>query len=130
MKIETFKKIKILTTSFVAATVAIAVTMNNALLAISGVLIGILFLSLVKKKAKMVFTDEMIQGVSEKAARLAYLISTVFIAFLSLLFVAGGSRDSFGAILGAILSYIALLNLAIYSISYNYYLKKYGVENE
>ncbi len=126
MKYNQFKKVKILIASFISATIAIALTLNNMMLAFTGVLIGILFLFLVKKKTKAVLVDERIRNVGGQAARLTYLISTIFLAFLSLIFISGGRWKS----LGVIFSYLALLNLAIYSISFKYYIKKYGDDSE
>ena len=132
MNYKTFKKIKILITSFISAIIAMAVVLNNMILALTGILIGILFLFFVKKKIKIILVDERIKSVGGYAARLTYIISTSVIAFLSLVFILSGRRT--GEIqmeaLGIILSYVTLLNLAIYSMSYKYYLKKYGDEDD
>jgi uncharacterized membrane protein len=128
MDYKLFKKMKVLTASFVSATVAIAVVYNNIILALAGVLIGMLFLFLVRKKTKVVLVDERIQNISGRAARLTYSILTVTVAFLSLIFIGGGRRlgePNYEA-LGVILSYIALLSVALYALSYKYFSKKYG----
>lgn len=121
---------KVLTASFVSATVAIAVVYNNIILALAGVLIGMLFLFLVRKKAKAVLVDERIQTISGLAARLAYVILTITIAFLSLVFIMIGRKSvppqASLEVLGVTLSYIALLSLALYSLSYKFFSNKYG----
>lgn len=130
MNYKKFKQIKIITTSFVSATIAIAVVYNNIILALAGMLIGILFLFLVRKKTKVVLVDERIEKIAGKAARLTYSILTVTIALLSLLFIMIGKKATPPQVqletLGITLSYIALFSLALYSLSYKYLSKKYG----
>ncbi len=132
MQYKTFKKIKILTTSFVSVTVAIAVIYNNIILALAGVFIGLLFLTLVKRKTKAVLVDERIQSISGYAARITYVILTITMAMLSLIFILNGRQtgESHFEVLGITLSYLTLLSLAIYSISYKYYSKKYGDKDD
>ena len=128
MKYQTFKKMRILTASFVSATVAIAVVNDNIVLALAGVLIGMLFLFLVRKKTKTVLVDERILNIGGQAARLTYSILTVTTAFLSLVFIMAGQRtgEADYEMLGMILSYITLFSLALYSLSYKFISKKYG----
>ncbi len=131
MNYKKFKRMKALTASFVSATVAIAVVNNNIILALAGVSIGMLFLFLVKRKVKGVLVDERIQSIADRAARLTYMILTITLAFLSLVFVFAGQRtgEANYEMLGMILSYITLLSLALYSLSYKYFSKKYGEED-
>lgn len=127
MKYQQFKRMKIIITSFVSATVAIAVVYNNIILALFGVSIGMLFLFLVRRKTKAVLVDERIQTISGRAARLTYVILTITIALLSLIYI---GNENYG-MLGTVLSYIALFSLALYSLSFRYISKKYGeTDNE
>ncbi|MDD5043154.1 MAG: DUF2178 domain-containing protein [Patescibacteria group bacterium] len=128
MNYQQFKRMKVLTASFVSATVAIAVVYNNIVLALAGVLIGLLFLFLVRRKTKAVLVDERIQNIGGRAARLTYTILTITIAFLSLVFIIIGRRlgEANYEMLGIILSYITLFSLAFYSLFYKYFSKKYG----
>jgi len=133
MNCKQFKRIKMLITAFVSATVAIAVVYNNAILALAGVAIGMLFLLLVRKKTKIVLVDERIQNIGGRAARLTYVILTVTLAFFSLVFITTGRRtgEANYETLGTILSFITLFSLALYSLSYKYFSKKYGeTDNE
>ncbi len=132
MKYQQFKKVKALVASFVSATVAIAVVYNNIVLALAGVIIGILFLFLVRRKTKAVLVDERIQTIAGRAARLTYTILTVILAFLSLIFIGAGRRtgEANYEALGVILSYITLFSLALYSLSYKYMSKKYGEKDD
>lgn len=133
MNYKQFKKVNALAAAFISATVAIAVVNNNLILAIAGVSIGVLFLLLVKKTTKAVLVDERIQNISGQAARLTYTIVTVVLAFLSLVLIMIGRKatppQSSIEMLGTIFSYIALFNLALYSVSYKYLSKKYGEED-
>ncbi len=130
MNYNQFKRVKILTTSFVSATVAIAVVYNNIILALAGILIGVLFLSLVRKRTKAVLVDERIKEISGQSSRLAYVVLTVTLAILSLVFITIGRKavppQAQLETLGITFSYITLLNVALYSISYKYLSRKYG----
>ncbi|MFC1700682.1 DUF2178 domain-containing protein [Patescibacteria group bacterium] len=132
MTYKTFKKIKILITSFVAATVAIAVVYNNMALSLAGVIIGLLFLTLVKRKTKAVLTDERIHKISNQAAKITYIILTSLTGFLSIIYILDNRRTGNinAEMLGITLSYITLFSLALYSISYKYYSKKYGDDEQ
>jgi len=129
-----FKRIKVLIASFVSATVAIAVVYNNIILALAGVFIGILFLFLVRKTTKTVLVDERIENISGKAARLSYAILTITLAVLSLLFITIGRKavppQAQLETLGITFSYITLLSLALYSLSYKYLSKRYGESDD
>ncbi|MFA7654381.1 MAG: DUF2178 domain-containing protein [Candidatus Magasanikbacteria bacterium] len=128
MTYKQFKIMRVLIASFISATVAMAIVYNNILLSLAGVLIGILFIFLVHKKTKAVLVDERIKSIGGKAARLTYTISTITIAFLSLMFTMTGKHTGQAdyEMLGILLSYIALFNLALYSLSYKFISKKYG----
>jgi len=128
MNYKQFKTTRLLTTSFIAALVAAAVVYKNIVLALAGVIIGVIFLLLVKRKTKAVLVDERIEIISGKAARFTYSIFTITIAMLALFFTIISRRihDINYEMLGTFLSYITLFNLALYSISYKYFRKKYG----
>lgn len=132
MNYPQFKKVRALVAAFVSAVVAAAVVADNILLALSGVIIGMLFLFLVKKKAKIILVDEMVQDISGKAARLTYVIFTIVIALSSLVFIMSGRRtgQSDYEIIGVILSYAALFSVALYSLSYKFFSKKYGEDHD
>jgi len=131
MEYKIFKKVRILIKLFVFATVTIAVVYDNLILALAGVLIGLLFFFLVKRKTKAVLVDERIKSIGGYAACLTHTVLTCIIAFLSLVFIISGRQTGESQIetLGIVLSYVTLLSLAIYSISYRYYLKRYSDKN-
>jgi len=126
MNLKTFKITRIFIGVFVGITVGIAVTIDNVILAFAGVLIGILFSLLVKKRSKVVLYDERIKAIAGDAARLTYSISTMVFAFLSLIFLTGSNRLASPLVetLGTIFSYVALFNVAVFAICFRYFNKK------
>ena len=128
MDYRQFKIARILVAFFIGATVAVAVTTENTLLALAAVLIGMVFMILVRKKTNIVLSDERTEKVSGTAARITYSILTTFIALLSLFLIMSGksSGQAFTESVGNILSFTALLSVSIYALSYWYYNKKYG----
>jgi len=113
-------------------TISIAVSMENVLLAVSAIGIGMISMFLVKKNVKAVLVDEMVKNIAGKSALIAYSITVPVLAVLSLVFMFSdlSHQGSYLYGLGVIFSYIALFNMAIYSIAYYYYRKKYGSDKE
>jgi len=112
----------------VAIIVAGAVSINNFYLAISGVLIGMLFLYLVRVKFSKVVVDERIVSVSGKASRMTYVIVTLLLAILSMFLIFSGKKNNDIAVesIGVILSYVTILNIAVYAVSFRFFNKMYG----
>lgn len=128
MTYKSFKKIRLLIIALIAIIIATAVSINNFYLAISGILIGILFNFFVRIKFKKAWTDERIVNVSDKATKITYVISTLVLAILSLFFIFSGRQhqDATMETIGIVFSYIAMLNIAVYTVSFHYFNKKYG----
>jgi len=126
MTINNFKKVRIAIGAFIGATVGIAVTLENIPLAIAGVLIGILFMLLVKRRIKAVMVDERIKMISGNAGYLTYAISTVMLAVFSLMFLMIGKGNDlvYFESLGATFSYIALFNIAVYALAFRFFNSK------
>lgn len=129
-----YKQLRIVVALFVGAIVAMAVTRHSYLLSIAGVLTGMVFMALVRSKAK-IRTDEREATVQEKAAKMAYAIFAPTIgvaAFLLLLPSKGGisvfSKGEWLYIesLGMVFAYLTLFLIAIYAISYHFFNRKYG----
>jgi len=128
MTYKNFKIIRLFIIAFIAAIVAAAVSVNNFYLAITGVFIGILFNLLVRSKFRKKLVDERIENISGRASRMTYMLTTLILAILGLFLIFSGRehQDIYTEGLGVIFSYIAMLNLAIYAISFRYFNKKYG----
>ncbi|MFA5169575.1 MAG: DUF2178 domain-containing protein [Candidatus Paceibacterota bacterium] len=132
MSYKNFKVARMLMAMFIAMTVSIAVSIENVLLAVSAIGIGMISMVLIKRSVKEVLVDEMVKTIAGKSALMAYTITVPVLAFLSLILMFSNlsNRGSEMYNLGIILSYVALFNMAAYSLAYYYYQKKYGRDNE
>jgi uncharacterized membrane protein len=128
MTIKTFFKLRLLIAALVGAIVAVSVSINNAYLSIAGVLIGILFMVLVRSRVKGILVDERVISVSGRASSATYAVGTVFFAALGmfLLISSKHSGDLSTELIGTVLCYAAMLLVAVYTISYHYLNRKYG----
>ncbi len=134
MNRKRYKQLRVIVALFVAAIVGLAVSRDNYLLAVAGVLTGMVFMFLVRVKAN-IRTDEREATVQEKAARMTYAIFAPTIgttAFLLLLPSKGGisvfSKGEwlFVESLGMMFAYLTLFLIAIYAISYHFFNRKFG----
>lgn len=128
MTYKSFQIARMLMAAFIAIVVSRAVTINNAYLAAAAVIVGMISLLLIKRNVKTVMIDEMIENIANKASRISYSVTTMTLALISLVFMFSnlGNKDSYLYSLGIILSYIVLFSMAVYSIAYYFYRKKYG----
>jgi uncharacterized membrane protein len=132
MSYKKFKIVRILIVFFLAMTVSIAVSMENVLLAVSAIGMGMTLMVLIKKNVKAILVDEMVKSIAGKSALMAYNITVITLAFLSLIFMFSnlGNRGSYFYNLGITFSYITLFSMAVYSFAYYYYRNKYGSNEE
>ena len=132
MSYKNFKIARLLITFFLAMTVSIAVSTENILLAVSAIGIGMITMLLIRRNVKAVLVDEMVKNIAGKSALMAYSITVPVLALLSLIFMFSNlsNEGSYLYNLGMIFSYIALFNMAVYSIAYYYYRNKYGSDKE
>jgi uncharacterized membrane protein len=129
-----YKQIRVAATFFVAMIVSIAVVKNSYLLATVGVVTGMIFMFLVRAKAK-IRTDERELAIQDKAARLTYAVfaPTIGIASFLLLLPSKGGISVFSKgewlfieSLGMVFAYLTLFLMTIYAISYHFFNRKYG----
>jgi uncharacterized membrane protein len=134
MNSKTYRQIRAAIALFIGTVVGIAVIQNSYTLAIVGVLTGMLFLALVRSKAKIV-VDEREATVREKAAQLTYAIFAPTIgigAFLLLIPSKSGlaifAHGEFAYLesLGMILAYLSLFMIALYAMSYYFLNRRFG----
>jgi len=104
---------------------SIAVTLENAILATSAVAIGIIAMLAIKRNVKEIKTDEMMQNIAQESAWWAYNIFVPFLAILSIFLTVDNKEGSELYNLGVTLSYVALINIALYLIAFLYFKKKY-----
>jgi len=134
MNIKRYRQVRAAVAIFVGAIVSVAVIQDSYLLAVIGVLTGMMFLILVRSKTKII-VDEREKTVREKAAQLTYAIFTpvIGIGTFLLLFPSFSGLSVFAKgefvyleSLGMIFAYLTLFLIAIYSISYFFLNKRYG----
>lgn len=116
----------ILTTA-IAAFVGWSIRIRNASLSIVAVFVGIVLVYLLKGKVKEVIVDERVHRISEMASKTALQIFawlSVAVAIILIILGTGNSANFEQA--GYTLAYATCALLALYSISYKYYEKRYG----
>ncbi|MCL4200435.1 DUF2178 domain-containing protein [Patescibacteria group bacterium] len=137
MNRKTYNQIRAVIAVFISFVVSLAVTRDSYVLAIIGVLTGMLFLIIVRTKTKIT-VDEREVTIREKAARLTYAIFAPTIGLGSLILLmpskSGLSVFSKGEFtylesLGTVLAYLTLFMIATYAISYHFINKKLGGGN-
>lgn len=134
MNKKRYKILRVIVAIFVFAVAAVAVISDSYLLAIAGILAGMIFIILALSKAK-IKTDERGATVQEKAARITFTIfaPTIGIAAFLLLFPSQSGLSAFSSgnwlyleSLGMIFAYLTLFLIVIYAISYYFCNRKYG----
>lgn len=133
-----YRQIRAVVAAFVGIVVSVSAVKSSYLLALIGVVTGMLFLVFVRAKTKIT-VDEREKAIREKAANLTYAIfaPTIAIGSLILLIPSRGGISVFSKgefiyldSLGIILAYLALFMIALYSISYFFLNRRYGGEDK
>ena len=129
-----YKQLRAVVTLFVSAIVGVAVVRDSYLLAMAGILTGLVFMILVRSRTK-IKTDERESTIQEKAARMTYAIFAPTLgigAFLLLLPSKGGisvfrnGEWLYIESLGMVFAYLTLFLIALYAISYHFFNRKFG----
>ena len=133
-----YNQLRAVVAFFVGMIVSIAVTKDSYLLAVAGVFTGMVFMFMVRSKAK-IKADERDLAISEKAAKTTYAIfaPTLGIAAFLLLLPSKGNLSVFShgewqflESLGMVFAYLSLFLIALYSISYHFFNRKFGGGSE
>jgi len=133
-----YNQLRMTVALFVSVTVALAVVRNSYLLSLVGIITGLVFVVLVRSKAKII-ADEREKTIQEKAAQMTYAIFAPTLGIGSFLLLipsySGISVFSKGEFtylesLGMIFAYLTLFLIALYAISYHFLNRKYGGGNE
>ncbi len=125
MNIKKYRQIRVIITLFVAAIVTIATIQHSYILAIIGVITGLLFMGVIRSKTKITI-DEREKTMREKAAQMTYAIFAPTIGLSSFILIMLGRDTLYLFALGQILAYLTLFLIALYTISYHFLNKKYG----
>ena len=68
MNLKQFSIIRLILFTLIGVVIVVALVINNLYLALAGLLIGILFVFLVRRKFKKVVLDERVESISGQAA--------------------------------------------------------------
>ena len=130
MNNKTYQKYRVGIAIFTSLIVGIAVSRDNTILAIAGVLIGMAFMMAVRSKTKLLL-DERQKMVREKAAQMSYAIFAPTIGLGSLILILLAPEGSyFMEAIGMVLAYLSLFFIALYSISHYFINRKFGGDGE
>ncbi|MDD4738188.1 MAG: DUF2178 domain-containing protein [Candidatus Pacebacteria bacterium] len=132
MSYKKFTYLRILVIAFISATISIAINMDNVILAISAIIIGMVAMFAIKRNVKELKTDEMIQSIAGRSSLWAYSICVPSLALLSIFFMFSNLSNKGSDIynLGIILSYVVLFHIATYSIIFLCLKNKYNSDDK
>lgn len=132
MSYKKFTYLRILVIAFIAITISIAINMDNVILAISTIIIGMVAMFAIKRNVKELKTDEMIQSIAGRSSLWAYSICVPSLALLSIFFMFSNLSNKGSDIynLGIILSYVVLFHIATYSIIFLCLKNKYNSDDK
>lgn len=132
MSYKKFTYLRALVIAFIAMTISIAINMENVVLAISAIVIGMIAMFAIKKNVKELRTDEMIQSIAGKSSLWAYSICVPFLALLSIFFMFSNLSNKGSDVynLGIILSYVVLFHIATCSIIFLCLKNKYNSDDK
>ena len=132
MSYKKFIYLRILVIAFIAITISIAINMDNVVLAISAIIIGMVAMFAIKRNVKELKTDEMIQSIAGRSSLWAYSICVPSLALLSIFFMFSNLSNKGSDIynLGIILSYVVLFHIATYSIIFLCLKNKYNSDDK
>lgn len=125
-----YQQIKIMVSGFLALVVIVAIIRDSYLLAgIAGV-VSLLFLRLVRGKARII-ADERDKVIQEKAAQITYLIFAPTLGISSLVMLILAKEEYyFLESLGIIFAYLTIFLITLYTISYYYFNGRFGGNGE
>lgn len=122
-----YTRYSMITTIAVGFAVGLSASRGDSTIAIAAVIIGMVLLSVLKRRVKEVIEDERIYRISEKASRRTVQVVGITMAVIGLVSI-GLSKSGYSEIaqFGYTLAFFASALLLVYIIFYGYYSKKYG----
>lgn len=130
MDIKRYKQLRILVVIYIIVTVSVASTTGNYLLAVIGLVTGMVFMRIVRAKSN-ILVDEREVTLRQKAAHLTYAIFTPVIG-LSSFFLLIFARDQYYYLeaLGLVLAYLTLFIIGLYALTYLYLNQQHGGDHD
>lgn len=120
MKAKTFIWAKALIMIFIVLVVGYAYVKQLAVVGLGAVVVGMLFMVLVKTRVKEVMVDERMMTVAGKAGEITYRVVTLVMGLgaLMLMTIGQGEGMEYLNALGLIFAYIAMFSIGVYALSY------------
>lgn len=126
MSTRRYQQVRTAAVAFMVIVVAVSIWLDIWLLAVTAVLTGLLFLGLVRSRAR-VAVDEREQTIRDKAASATYSIFAATIGISAVLLLLFSRRGHlYLEAVGLVFAYLALFLIALYAVSYQYFNRKYG----
>lgn len=130
MSIKQYQQVRAAIAVFIGMIVSFATVRNSMVLAVVAVVTGMLFLSAVRAKVKIVI-DEREQSVRQQAAQWTYAIFAPTLGLGSfVLFMFARDEYYYIEALAMVFSYLTLFLIALYAISYHFLNRKYGGKSD
>lgn len=115
----------------VLAGIGFGIWQHNVVLAVLSIGFGMVGLLILRSKTNAVLMDERLERITDKAARGAYVLSTIIFALVSLFFLAFTRQEMiFPQMLGTLFGYVAICMLTLYLLLYWLYSLQTGVDDE
>jgi uncharacterized membrane protein len=127
MKYRAYRKISAVILLGLIIGMGIAIFLNSVLLAALILGGGMVVNSFLKAQVSDLPSDERLQTVAEKAARMAFVISLPIMGLTTtMLLIAGDGHFYFLRSLGIVLGYATLVMLGVYLLAFYYFNKQSG----
>lgn len=124
-KINNYRFMRLVVAGLIAGLVSAAISADQGWLAVASAAAGSLFLFLVRSKTK-VLVDEREKTMREKASLLTYSICTPIFGLLGFICTALFQHSPQIFMIGQVLAYVALLQIAVYANCFAWIGKRLG----
>lgn len=124
MEYKSYRLYKILIGFALGAIIGVSVSLGNYIVPILAFMVGVAGLYLLSKRSNVLLTDERIDKLAGRAARVSYTVTAIATALLGMIFIAIGKNYPDFVLAGNILASVACSSILIYAASFRYFNKK------
>ncbi len=121
MKYKKYKLYKLLIVLLLAGTVSAFVTAGNFIIPLIAFLIAVVLMFVLNRSVNEVLTDERINKIAGKAAKITMTVSVLIMALAGLVLIALRETYPQYLITGYVLAYLGCGMLFLYTILFKYY---------
>lgn len=121
MEYNKYKFYKLALVIIIAIIIGSFVSAGNYIISIIVIFVSLILMFLLKSKVNKVLTDERIDKIAGRAARITFIISVYFMAIAGLILISLRTKYPEFLITGYALSYITCGMLILYAIIFRYY---------